>query len=133
MRVRAEVRRAQRGAEHRLREGHGQALDRAAAQGGRPGIEPDGQAGTTEPVEGRTQRVGGREVRKAAQRRARDLGMSILLADSDEDPTTEMDLIRTLTKQVDGFLLCSPRGAGPARWPSASRRSGATRRFRCSR
>ncbi len=46
---------------------------------------------------------------KAAQRRARDLGMSVLLADSDEDPTTEMDLIRTLTKQVDGFLLCSPR------------------------
>ncbi|MGX6603276.1 LacI family DNA-binding transcriptional regulator [Micromonosporaceae bacterium Da 78-11] len=46
---------------------------------------------------------------KAAQRRARELGLSVLLADSDEDPATETDLIRTLTKQVDGFVLCAPR------------------------
>nr|BFE57630.1 LacI family DNA-binding transcriptional regulator [Dactylosporangium thailandense] len=46
---------------------------------------------------------------KAAQRRSREFGLSVLLADSDEDPATEMDLIRTLTKQVDGFVLCAPR------------------------
>lgn len=46
---------------------------------------------------------------KAAQRRAREVGLAMLLADSDEDPATEMDLIRALTKQVDGFVLCSPR------------------------
>ncbi|WP_426504673.1 LacI family DNA-binding transcriptional regulator [Dactylosporangium sp. McL0621] len=46
---------------------------------------------------------------KAAQRRARDFGLAVLLADSDEDPATETDLIRTLTKQVDGFVLCAPR------------------------
>jgi LacI family transcriptional regulator len=48
---------------------------------------------------------------KAAQRRARDFGLSVLLADSDEDPGTEMDLVRMLTKQVDGFVLCAPRAA----------------------
>ena len=48
---------------------------------------------------------------KAAQRRARDLGLAVLLADSDEDPATELDLVRTLTKQVDGFVLCAPRAA----------------------
>jgi DNA-binding LacI/PurR family transcriptional regulator len=46
---------------------------------------------------------------KAAQRRAREFGLSVVLADSDEDPTTELDLIRTMTKQVDGFVLCAPR------------------------
>ncbi|MEV0567614.1 LacI family DNA-binding transcriptional regulator [Dactylosporangium sp. NPDC050588] len=46
---------------------------------------------------------------KAAQRRAREFGLAVLLADSDEDPATELDLIRTLTKQVDGFVLCAPR------------------------
>lgn len=48
---------------------------------------------------------------KAAQRRSRELGLSVLLADSDEDPATEIDLIRTLTKQVDGFVLCAPRAS----------------------
>ncbi|MDG6101884.1 LacI family DNA-binding transcriptional regulator [Dactylosporangium aurantiacum] len=48
---------------------------------------------------------------KAAQRRSRDLGLAVLLADADEDPATELDLIRTLTKQVDGFVLCAPRAA----------------------
>jgi LacI family transcriptional regulator, galactose operon repressor len=48
---------------------------------------------------------------KAAQRRSRDFGLSVLLADSDEDPITEMDLVRTLTKQVDGFILCAPRAS----------------------
>jgi LacI family transcriptional regulator len=48
---------------------------------------------------------------KAAQRRARDFGLAVLLADADEDPGTELDLIRTLTKQVDGFVLCAPRAA----------------------
>src|SRR5689334_15457878 len=48
---------------------------------------------------------------KAAQRRSREVGLAVLLADSDEDPATEVDLIRTLTKQVDGFVLCAPRAA----------------------
>jgi LacI family transcriptional regulator len=46
---------------------------------------------------------------KASQRRARELGLSLLLADSEEDPVIEMDLVRALTKQVDGFVLCAPR------------------------
>jgi DNA-binding LacI/PurR family transcriptional regulator len=46
---------------------------------------------------------------KAAQRRSREFGLAVLLADSDEEPATEIDLIRTLSKQVDGFVLCAPR------------------------
>ncbi|MFI5913208.1 LacI family DNA-binding transcriptional regulator [Dactylosporangium sp. NPDC051541] len=46
---------------------------------------------------------------KAAQRRSREFGLAVLLADSDEDPATEVEVIRTLTKQVDGFVLCAPR------------------------
>ncbi|WP_225845134.1 LacI family DNA-binding transcriptional regulator [Streptomyces sp. HPF1205] len=46
---------------------------------------------------------------KAVQNRAHECDFLVLLADTDEDVAAEMDLIHTLTKQVDGFLLCSPR------------------------
>ncbi|NUR26561.1 MAG: LacI family DNA-binding transcriptional regulator, partial [Catenulispora sp.] len=46
---------------------------------------------------------------QAVQGRARESGYSVLLADTGEDPATEVDLVRTLAQQVDGFLLCSPR------------------------
>lgn len=46
---------------------------------------------------------------KAVQNRAHECDFLVLLADTDEDVAAEMDLIHTLSKQVDGFLLCSPR------------------------
>jgi LacI family transcriptional regulator len=46
---------------------------------------------------------------KGVQSRARDAGYSVFIADSDEDPAVEIDLVRSLGKQVDGLLLCSPR------------------------
>jgi LacI family transcriptional regulator len=48
---------------------------------------------------------------KAVQNRARESDFSVLLADTDESVAVELKLIHTLTKQVDGFLLCSPRAA----------------------
>lgn len=48
---------------------------------------------------------------KAAQARARELDHAVFLADTDEDPILEVDLIRQLAKQVDGFLLCAARAA----------------------
>ncbi|MER7443936.1 LacI family DNA-binding transcriptional regulator [Micromonospora avicenniae] len=48
---------------------------------------------------------------KAVQRRAREFDLAVLLADTDEDPAAELELISTMTKQVDGFLLCSPRAS----------------------
>jgi DNA-binding LacI/PurR family transcriptional regulator len=46
---------------------------------------------------------------KGVQARARDAGYSVFVADSDEDPSVETDLVRNLSKQVDGILLCSAR------------------------
>ncbi|WP_157247744.1 LacI family DNA-binding transcriptional regulator [Nonomuraea typhae] len=46
---------------------------------------------------------------KAAQGHARTHDYHVFVADTDEDPATEEELIRTLAKQVDGVLLCSPR------------------------
>ncbi|MFG1686264.1 LacI family DNA-binding transcriptional regulator [Nonomuraea sp. NPDC049269] len=46
---------------------------------------------------------------KAAQAQARLRDYHVFVADTDEDPQVEEDLIQTLTKQVDGVLLCSPR------------------------
>ena len=48
-------------------------------------------------------------VTKGVQQRARAAGYAILIADSDEDPSVEQDLARSLARQVDGLLLCSPR------------------------
>jgi LacI family transcriptional regulator len=47
-------------------------------------------------------------VLKSVQRRARDAGYAVLVADSDEDPSAEEELIRMMAKQVDGVVLCSP-------------------------
>jgi DNA-binding LacI/PurR family transcriptional regulator len=49
------------------------------------------------------------DVVRGTQHRARDLGYSVLLADSDEDPAAELDLVRTLARNVDALVLCSPR------------------------
>jgi len=50
---------------------------------------------------------------KGAQTQAHDLGYPVLLADTDEDPTAELSLSRTLARQVDGLILCSPRMSEP--------------------
>ena len=46
---------------------------------------------------------------KGIQARAREVDYAVFLADSDEDPAAEAHLVRALSKQVDGLLLCSPR------------------------
>lgn len=47
---------------------------------------------------------------KGVQAKAREADYAVLLADTDEDPAAESDLVRVLAKQVDGLILCSPRG-----------------------
>jgi DNA-binding LacI/PurR family transcriptional regulator len=49
------------------------------------------------------------DIVRGVQHRARDVGYSVLLADSDEDPTTEVELVTTLARNVDALVLCSPR------------------------
>jgi LacI family transcriptional regulator len=49
-------------------------------------------------------------ITKGVQSRARAAGYAVFIADSDEDPSQEPDLARNLARQVDGLLLCSPRG-----------------------
>jgi LacI family transcriptional regulator len=46
---------------------------------------------------------------KEAQVAARERDHHVFIADTDEDPVAEEDLVRALAKQVDGVLLCSPR------------------------
>jgi DNA-binding LacI/PurR family transcriptional regulator len=46
---------------------------------------------------------------KGAQARARESDYAVFLADTDEDPMAEIELVRALAKQVDGVILCSPR------------------------
>ncbi|MFI1988564.1 LacI family DNA-binding transcriptional regulator [Actinoplanes sp. NPDC020271] len=46
---------------------------------------------------------------KAAETYARRRDYHVFVADTDEDPVVETDLVRALAKQVDGILLCSPR------------------------
>ena len=46
---------------------------------------------------------------KAAQARARSRDYSVFLADTDEDPDAEVQLIRAMAKQVDGVIACSSR------------------------
>jgi DNA-binding LacI/PurR family transcriptional regulator len=45
---------------------------------------------------------------KTVQSRARQAGFAVFVADSDEDPAVEQELVRAMAKQVDGILLCSP-------------------------
>lgn len=46
---------------------------------------------------------------KGVQARARAAGHSVFIADSDEDPSAEGEIVHGLIKQVDGVILCSPR------------------------
>jgi LacI family transcriptional regulator len=46
---------------------------------------------------------------KGVQAWARDADHAVFIADTDEDPAAEVDLVRALGRQVDGLILCSPR------------------------
>jgi LacI family transcriptional regulator len=48
-------------------------------------------------------------VTKGVQRRAQSAGYALLVADSDEDPRQEVELVRSTASRTDGVLLCSPR------------------------
>ena len=48
-------------------------------------------------------------VTKGVQESALQGGYSVFVADSDEDPRTERELVRKLAPQVDGLILCSAR------------------------
>ncbi|WP_350277193.1 LacI family DNA-binding transcriptional regulator [Kribbella sp. HUAS MG21] len=48
---------------------------------------------------------------KGVQARARRHDVAVFVADTDEDPAAEGGLVRTLSKQVDGIVLCSPRAS----------------------
>jgi LacI family transcriptional regulator len=46
---------------------------------------------------------------KGVQAAARTSDYSLFIADTDEEASAEVELLRALTKQVDGVVLCSPR------------------------
>jgi LacI family transcriptional regulator len=46
---------------------------------------------------------------KAAESQARQRDYHVFVADTNEDPVAEEELVHALAKQVDGVLLCSPR------------------------
>ncbi|MGI8458577.1 MAG: LacI family DNA-binding transcriptional regulator [Propionibacteriaceae bacterium] len=48
---------------------------------------------------------------KGVQARARSLGYAVFIGDAEEDAAVEAEVIRSLVKQVDGLILCSPRGS----------------------
>jgi len=48
---------------------------------------------------------------KGVQARARAAGYAVFIADTEEDPTLEGEVVRGLAKQVDGIILCSARGS----------------------
>ena len=48
-------------------------------------------------------------VAKGVQSYARQLGYAVFIADTDENPAQEIELVRQLSPQVDGVILCSPR------------------------
>jgi DNA-binding LacI/PurR family transcriptional regulator len=50
-------------------------------------------------------------VLKGAQARARESDYAVFLADAEEDPGLEEELIRAMAKQVDGVVLCSSRAS----------------------
>ncbi|WP_234320468.1 LacI family DNA-binding transcriptional regulator [Streptomyces sp. SBT349] len=51
---------------------------------------------------------------KSAQARARVHGYHVFVADTDENPRAEEELIHTFARQVDGIVLVSPRGTNKA-------------------
>ena len=48
---------------------------------------------------------------KGVQARARRSDLAVFVADTDEDSLAEVGLVRALSKQVDGVVLCSPRSS----------------------
>jgi DNA-binding LacI/PurR family transcriptional regulator len=50
---------------------------------------------------------------KVVQSHVREANYALFLADTDEDPATEVELARAMSQQVDGLILCSPRMPGP--------------------
>ncbi|HEY2818633.1 MAG TPA: LacI family DNA-binding transcriptional regulator [Casimicrobiaceae bacterium] len=50
-------------------------------------------------------------VLRGVQTRAHESGYAVLLADSDEDPAAEENLVHTMAKQVDGVIVCAPFAA----------------------
>lgn len=46
---------------------------------------------------------------KAAEGQARQRGYQVFIADTNEDTVLEVELVRALSRQVDGIVLCSPR------------------------
>ena len=48
-------------------------------------------------------------VTKGVQDRARTAGYAVVIADSNEDPSMEANLVRDMERQVDGIIMCSPR------------------------
>jgi DNA-binding LacI/PurR family transcriptional regulator len=53
-------------------------------------------------------------IAKGVQSRALAADHAVIMADSDEDPSREIALARRLATQVDGLILCSPRGPDSA-------------------
>lgn len=48
-------------------------------------------------------------VAKGVQSYARQIGYAVFIADTDENPAQETELVSQLSPQVDGVILCSPR------------------------
>jgi len=92
-------------------------LDTARGMGYRPNLAARGL------VTGRTGTIGlivpdlenpfFASVAKGVQSRARTSGYAVIIADSDEDPSQEEVLARSMSKQVDGVVMCSPRAPEP--------------------
>jgi LacI family transcriptional regulator len=61
---------------------------------------------------------------KAIQTHARRSDYAVFLSDTDEDPAVEVPMIKALAKQVDGFLLCSPRASDDDLRASAAELNG---------
>ena len=46
---------------------------------------------------------------KGGQARAREADLAVFLADSEENPRLEIELVRAMARQVDGVIICSSR------------------------
>jgi LacI family transcriptional regulator len=60
-------------------------------------------------------------VLKGIQARAHKADYAVFVGDAEEDPRTEIDLIRAMAKRVDGVILCSPRTSSPELREAAGR------------
>ncbi|WP_298454720.1 LacI family DNA-binding transcriptional regulator [uncultured Cellulomonas sp.] len=61
---------------------------------------------------------------KGIQHRARTAGMTVVVADADEDSALESELVDHLAPDVDGLVLCSPRMSDDALAALAARAGG---------